>query len=537
MNLLFIALTALAISMAATPSLMRLAPRLRMVDMPDPRKVHTRAVPRVGGLGIVAGTLVAVLLWVPDQPWLLSYVFASLVLMGFGAADDSLGLGHYAKFIGQIVAACAVVYGGDLWVAHVPFIAAPLEAGIGKPFTVFALVGLINAINHSDGLDGLAGGEVLMSLGCIGYLTHGIDPCGVLPFAAAVAGGVFGFLRFNTYPARVFMGDAGSQFVGFSLGVLVILLTQEANPTLSMALPLLIVGLPIVDILAVLGQRVSGGMSWFRATRNHIHHRLLDLGLPHRHAVIFIYSAQAILVLGAVVMAYEADWAIVAVYALVCGALFALISVAEKLLWRWPSPRSKGAPSGEFGPRVHRLAVEFVRLTVPVFLVLGSLAATDVSRDILVTALAVLAMVIVTLVVRSVREAGWLLRLALFCSAASVIYLGPTGSGAGSLVALIQDAYLCALAAAIAVAVRFGAGQSFSTTPLDVLLVMTVLAAGILGFRDPGSSDTAYLLIRMAVLFYGCEIALISIGRRDWSHELWVTAVALVLLVKAIAST
>ncbi|MGB0128494.1 MAG: MraY family glycosyltransferase, partial [Rhodocyclaceae bacterium] len=198
MNLLFVALTALAISMAATPSLMRLAPRLRMVDMPDARKVHAEAVPRVGGLGIVGGALAAVLFWVPEQPWLASYVFASLVLMAFGAADDSLGLGHYPKFIGQIVAACAVVYGGDLWVAQLPFLVDPLAPSVGKPFTVFALVGLINAINHSDGLDGLAGGEVLMSIGAIAYLTHGLDVVGMLPFAAAVAGGVFGFLRFNT---------------------------------------------------------------------------------------------------------------------------------------------------------------------------------------------------------------------------------------------------------------------------------------------------------------------------------------------------
>lgn len=537
-NLLFVALTALAISMAITPGLMRLAPRLRMVDMPDARKVHAHAIPRVGGLGIIGGALTAVLFWVPAQPWLASYVFGSVVLLVFGAADDSLGLGHYAKFIGQIAAAAAVVYVGDIWVAHLPFVAGAISPDIGKPFTIFALVGLINAINHSDGLDGLAGGEVLMSLGCIGYLAHAaMYTTGLLAFVAAVAGGVFGFLRFNTHPARVFMGDAGSQFIGFSLGVLVVLLTEKANPSLSMALPALIVGLPIVDILAVFGQRVLGGMNWFRATRNHIHHRLLDVGFQHHEVVIIIYSVQALLVGSALLLAYEADATVVAAYLAVCGSLFALITTAERRGWRWRRHRvaESSAPGGRLAPRLRRLALRFVRVTVPVFLVASSIAVTKVSPDFAFTAVAVLALALASLALRTAREADWLLRLALFCGAASVVYLGPAAGDSGSVVGVVQDVYLIVLALAIAIAVRYGTGQGFSTTPLDVLLVITVLAAGALGFRDPGSSDTAALLLRLAVLFYGCELTVSGAGRPTRASEWSLVSVALVLLVKIFA--
>jgi len=111
----FALFTALAISMALTPVMIHLAPRLGMVDLPDPRKVHAVAVPRVGGIGIVVGAVVSILLWVPLQHWILAYVAGSAVLFAFGALDDSLELGHYVKFVGQFIAAGAVVYGGDLW--------------------------------------------------------------------------------------------------------------------------------------------------------------------------------------------------------------------------------------------------------------------------------------------------------------------------------------------------------------------------------------------------------------------------------------
>ena len=262
--------TALAISMALTPVMIRIAPRIGMVDMPDPRKVHAVAVPRVGGIGIVLGALASVLLWVPLQPWIAAYVFGSAGLFVFGALDDALELGHYVKFVGQLIAVAALVYWGDLWISHLPFFADEVGPDIGKPFTMFALVGMINAINHSDGLDGLAGGESLLSLGCMAYLGYLAGGADFVVIVGAVAGGLIGFLRYNTHPARVFMGDAGSQFLGFTIGVLLVYVTQVAYPTSSAALPLLLLGLPLADILGVLFQRIRGRMHWFKIGRAHV---------------------------------------------------------------------------------------------------------------------------------------------------------------------------------------------------------------------------------------------------------------------------
>jgi UDP-GlcNAc:undecaprenyl-phosphate GlcNAc-1-phosphate transferase len=265
-------LTALVISMAIIPLMVRLAPVLGMIDQPDPRKVHAVPIPRVGGVGIVIGALLPVLLLLPLDQSLIAYLFGAFVMLGFGTWDDSCELGHYVKFIGQFIAVLAVVYYGDVYVTHLPFMGGePISGMVGRPFTVIAMVGMINAINHSDGLDGLAGGESLMSLLCIAWLSWVSGGTTTTIVALATVGGLLGFLRFNTHPARIFMGDGGSQFLGFTLGYLAVVLTQDVNPALSPALPLLILGLPIADILAVFAQRIYHKMNWFRASRNHIH--------------------------------------------------------------------------------------------------------------------------------------------------------------------------------------------------------------------------------------------------------------------------
>ena len=205
---LLIAMMAMAISMVIIPLMMRLAPVLGMIDAPDDRKVHTKPIPRVGGLGIVLGALVPMLVWLPFTDLTISIFLGTTILLVFGTWDDIAELGHYVKFTGQFLAAVCVVYYGDLYVSHFPLNNyETLPEFIGKPFTVIAIVGMINAINHSDGLDGLAGGESLISLSVIAYLAYVFDSHLMLVLCAATVGGIFGFLRFNSHPARVFMGD------------------------------------------------------------------------------------------------------------------------------------------------------------------------------------------------------------------------------------------------------------------------------------------------------------------------------------------
>jgi UDP-GlcNAc:undecaprenyl-phosphate GlcNAc-1-phosphate transferase len=536
--LLLVVLTALAISMAATPLMMRLAPRLHMVDLPDPRKVHAVAIPRVGGIGIVAGALVSALLWMEPQPWIASYLLGSVVLLAFGAADDSMELGHYTKFIGQFIAAIAVVYWGDIWVAHVPFASQELDPALGKPFTIVALVGVMNAINHSDGLDGLAGGESLLSLGCIAYLAHLAGSTAVVMLAAAVGGGVFGFLRFNTHPAQVFMGDAGSQFLGFSLGVLAVLLTQQANPMLSMALPALVIGLPIVDILAVFAQRVHRRMNWFRATRNHIHHRLLDLGYSHPQSVVAIYSIQALLVLSAVALSFESDVLVAAWYLGVCGSVLALISLAERRGWRFGrvagTEQSLPAKYGAWIAVLQRIPLQFVKLTVPFYVIVSGFLVDRVPPDFLLALGAVLALAGLSLLLKSAAARRLLLRLALYSGVSCEVFLlNQSGSFPGSIAAAVELGYFALLGIAVAVALRLQQGtHGFRTTPLDFLLVIVVLVSGFLAIQQIADNGVvAGLIVRLAVLFYACELAIDGNRGREAPVQEWSLIGAAVLLL------
>ena len=334
MNLLFVFVIAAGLSAALIPPATRLASRLGMLDHPTNRKVHLVPIPRTGGWGIAVGALVPFLYSLSVDPLLLSYFIGALVLLGFGLWDDAANLNHRIKFIGQIAAAAGVVFWGDLYVTRIPFMGAMPEL-YARPFSVFALVGVINAVNHSDGLDGLAGGECLLSLAAILALLLPAVGAGdaMALLACATCGSTLAFLRYNRHPARVFMGDTGSQFLGFTLGVLIIYLTQIAQPQVAPSAALLLIGMPVFDILVTLALRIRCGMSWFAGSRNHIHHRLLDRGFGHCGAVGLLCGMQALLVTVAYLLHQQSDSVLLGCYVLICGGGLSALVIAERRGW------------------------------------------------------------------------------------------------------------------------------------------------------------------------------------------------------------
>ena len=525
MNFLFVLLTALLVSMAIIPIMIRLAPALGMVDQPDPRKVHAVPVPRVGGIGIVLGALISILLWVPISSTVAFFLFGSIVLLIFGTWDDCRELGHYVKFIGQFIAVIGLVYFGDVWVSMVPFMDDPLPAYIGKPFTVIAIVGMINAINHSDGLDGLAAGESMLSLACIAYLAYVVNGFAVTMIALAVMGGVFGFLRFNTHPARVFMGDSGSQFLGFSLGTLAVILTQQTNTVLSMALPVLILGLPIVDILAVFAQRAYQGLNWFKATRNHIHHRLLGLGFDHYQSVVVIYAIQAFFVLCALTLKYEADAILLSLYLGVCALVFVLLVVGERTGWRAnrhgsESRLSRFILSLKSHPLFSTVPVLFIKISVPAFFIIDSLWVGDVPHDFGLTGVAIAVVLLVAMLFDRIQSNAYLVRIAIYGTAAFLVYL--THHYALRLpedFSELRWAYFAALSLAIVIVIRYVHDVEFHSTPMDYLVVFLVIASGLFMGRVSADSEFGEVVIKGVILFYGCEI-IINHGNRLWGRVL-----------------
>lgn len=515
MPYLLMFMMSIAISMALTALLARHAVALGMIDRPDSRKVHSVPVPRVGGVGIVVGALIPILLWLPTSRASRGYVLGAAILLVFGVWDDRKELGHYVKFVGQFAAAAAVVYYGGLYVSRFPFLGlAPLAPEVAKPFTVFAIIGMINAINHSDGLDGLAGGLSLLSLGCIAYLASLGGGDTVIAIAAASAGGVFGFLRYNTYPARVFMGDGGSQFLGLTLGYLAVLLIQRANTALSAALPLLFLGLPIADILGVFWQRVHHGLNWFRATKNHLHHRLLMLGLHHYESVVLIYTIQIGLVIAAVLMRYQSDTAIIAAYLGACALIYGCTTYAERTgrhAHRGSTSRLADSIARiKSSPWMTRFPGWMLWTLVPAGLVGGSLLSIRVAPDIGVVAIGLLALLVLSWTVLG-AAAPLATRFIVYVDAASISYL--TEAAKSPILASwesLEYAYFAALLLSLAFMVRFAQRSDFAATPTDYLTIAAVGVAALFPTAGSTGATLTGMLVKGVILFYACEYILNS---------------------------
>ncbi|MBL8027166.1 MAG: hypothetical protein JNL74_12180 [Fibrobacteres bacterium] len=294
------------VAMAVTPLIIKLAHKFDVLDKPGTRKIHVRIIPRMGGLAIFAGMFVSLLLFSFYDTELFKDVFfernylyiviGALCMLILGIFDDKYGLDAKVKFTVQIAVAIFVIYFG-LKIERItnPF-GDPFELGfLAYPITLLWIVGVTNAINLSDGLDGLASGIALIvsiTMFAVSY-TLGNKP-GMLVMSAILTGALIGFLKYNFNPARIFMGDTGSLFVGFLLATLSIKGTLISSTTVSMVTPLIALGVPIFDTLFAIVRRMISGRNPFAADRQHFHHRLLSSGLTQKQAVMVIYSVCVI---------------------------------------------------------------------------------------------------------------------------------------------------------------------------------------------------------------------------------------------------
>lgn len=522
--------------MLLIPLLWRLAVPLGLMDKPNPRKLHGQPIPRIGGCGIVAGTLVAVVITAPIAPVTASFLIGGVVLLAFGIWDDAAELTPPMKLAGQVLAAAIVVWYGDLWVQHLPFVTAfEIPWWIGQPFTVFAIVGVINALNVSDGLDGLAAGESLLSLtalACLGLLAA--DPVLVVT-ASAVLGGTLGFLRFNSHPARIFMGDTGSQFLGFAIAYLVVLATQHSDPALSGALPLLVIGLPLADIFAAVWRRRSKGMGSFEASQDHIHHRLLNIGFAHYEVVILIYSVQAICVTLAILLRYDSDIVVALAYLAVVATVFVGLRLAENRGWKLVTPEHHGLD--RFLRYLRRdswirvLPLRAVQVLMFGYLLFGAVAALSVSRDLAIVSAVLL---VVLLAEAASRKADFVMhRLALYTASVFVAYLMlREPPELIRLYPFVELGYFMLLALFVALTVRLADERAFRTTPSDYLTLFLLLVVGTLAGARPGSELALTMIVRVVILLYGCEVIVTHIQNN--SRRLVTCAAALTLAVLAL---
>lgn len=319
------------------PIFIGIAGRYRLVDRPGGRKIHNFPIPKTGGISAIIGALIPIMLWIPFNNLSRAIFLGAGIIILFGLLDDFFNLHFSIKFAGQLAAAMIVVYYGDLRTRSLGNIvfwgSENLPEYVSIPLTIIVIVGITNAINLSDGLDGLAGGISLLSLSCIGLLAYISNLYGVAVMAIAMVGALLGFLRFNTFPASVFMGDSGSQLLGFLTITLSLLLTQGVSD-LSPTLVFLLIGFPVLDTVLVIIQRISDGQSPFKADNRHFHHRLLKLKLYHTESVLSIYAFHSIYLIGALLLRNSSDWIIISFFFGYSLFIFFVIATLEWKGWQ-----------------------------------------------------------------------------------------------------------------------------------------------------------------------------------------------------------
>jgi UDP-GlcNAc:undecaprenyl-phosphate GlcNAc-1-phosphate transferase len=510
--LFFSFIGSLLICMALIPALTSSAWRFQFIDVPRDRRMHAEPIAKVGGIAFAAGTIAAVLLWAPQDRMILASLLGGVVILLFGMWDDRVGLDHRMKFAGQIIAAAIVVAYAGVRVTAMPFgddQALPLWAA--ATITMIVIVGMTNAVNLADGLDGLAGGLSLISFAGIAYLAYQANDQMLVLLMVSVLGGLLGFLRFNTYPARVFMGDAGSQFLGHYLAVAAILLIDPARAPYSPLLVLFLWGIPLLDTVGVMGQRIWQGRSPFVGDRNHLHHKLLATGLSHRQAVTGIYLAQGLSVLCAALLRWQSDAILLAVYAVFAASV---LSVFVWSSWRPASPGPAVVPPGEpvsaagVAPAAMQAwPLRALTLLVPLYLLACLATPGDIPAEVGVIAVGLGAAVLGSLVIA--RGTALAVRAGLYIGSTCAVYYAQMSSRqpAGDWLSPLTLGVV-ALAVLVVLAIRWMGDARFQTTPLDYLIVFLAVVMPFLSDLTVGAVHLSVVTATLIVLFFAFELLL-----------------------------
>lgn len=302
-------ITTFILSLVITPLIKKLAIKIGALDKPDERKVHKKLMPRLGGLAIYFSFLAGVALFPPDMIDVWPIVTGATVIIMLGILDDIFTLSAKVKFLGQIVAALIPVLAG----IQINYITIPdgnvIEFGyLAIPISVFWIVSITNAINLIDGLDGLAAGVSSIALISISTLAFSLGNSVATFISILLLGSTLGFLVYNFYPAKIFMGDTGSLFLGYMISVVAILGFTKSATILSLIIPIIILGVPIIDTTFAIIRRIVNGKPLTAPDKYHLHHCLIRLGFSHRQSVVLIYLLSALFSLAAIIFSRSTVW-------------------------------------------------------------------------------------------------------------------------------------------------------------------------------------------------------------------------------------
>ncbi|TDP60537.1 glycosyltransferase family 4 protein [Aminicella lysinilytica] len=301
------------VALATTPFAIRLAPKIGAMDIPkDERRMHKKPMPRFGGLAIFVGVTVSLLVFLHGNEKIMAVIVGSVLIYSLGVVDDLKNLNAKLKFFCEVLIAILMYYMG----LRIEFIDNYFGPGLWRfgavvcfIVTVLWIVGITNTINLVDGLDGLAAGIATIACLSVAYVAyiHG-DKYGLLIVCAAmmaVAGGAMGFLPYNFYPAKIFMGDSGSLFLGFMIAALSVVGPLKKSTLIAVVIPVLVLGVPIFDTFFAIVRRMVNKRPIMEADKGHLHHHLMASGYGQRRAVLMLYGISAIMGMAAVLVSRE----------------------------------------------------------------------------------------------------------------------------------------------------------------------------------------------------------------------------------------
>lgn len=298
----------LFLSLILTPLVRKLAYKIGAVDVPkDDRRVHKEPMPLIGGLALYISMVIVSLIFLPLDRFLISIILGSSVIVISGIIDDTRGMSPKLKLIFQLIAGTILILGD----VKIDFITNPFSKSnvllylkwFSIPITLFWIVGITNTLNLIDGLDGLAAGVAAISSLSLMLVAAKFGYNNIIILSAILAGGCLGFLPYNFNPAKIFMGDTGSLFLGFMLAAISIEGVMKSVAAIAVVVPILILGVPIFDTTFAIFRRLLSGKSIMAADKSHLHHKLLDKGFSQKKTVLILYGISGVFGIFAVIIA------------------------------------------------------------------------------------------------------------------------------------------------------------------------------------------------------------------------------------------
>ncbi len=529
--------------MALIPLFKRNAKLLNCVDIPNGRKVHCRPMPKVGGLAMAIGALVPLLLLDYGDRLGMSLLIGCGIIVFFGYLDDARGLGFKEKMFAQVCAALVVVFGGGVKLSFL----GTLLPGVFLPdwpataLTVLVIVGVTNAVNLSDGLDGLAGGIMLVSFTCIGFLAYRGENQIVALMAVAAGGAILGFLPYNTHPATVFMGDTGSQLIGFLAGTLALILSQ-GNHTTSPLLPLFLVGLPIIDTLMVFFYRIYNGRSPFRADNNHMHHKLLRMNFFHSEAVLILFLVQCGLVFTGYSLRFHSEWFLLGIYLLWVLLIVSVLIITQQSAFQLHRPgafdrlvKQKLRVYVKEHHRVVKISQKLIEYGLPFMIIVTCLLPRRMPRFMSIIAAGLIGAVGLTHIIWPTHKKN-VLRVAIYFFMPFVIYYSETRMAtwvSHEWQVAYNLLFIVLLFFAIMTLRMTRRRNRFKLSPFDYALLFVAIIVPNLPFFSGFNVQIGSIVAKIIVLYFVFKVMSAELQDRKTSFTLGTVASLLIILVKA----